>query len=625
MCAASCPSRITPSRRERDAGPLRGEVPVGALHGRKRKIRADVFDVPANVVKADAVIDYWALFQQALRAESLCMRRDFFATGTIRTLLNRDEEAARPGISATKAMIGSAAQQMARAQAAGVIASWISNMVNTFAEAVAGYRPSRWGAKAQARFAALPEAVQARERARLDVLRHELSAINRQRAWLLPEHAAILRKLEDDSLVPVSAESRALARRIFLAILSRKRWPSFRRLAMRLDQRMGYEGNFLEPAESGAFSYWLSLRLKTGKVQLPIRGWGRDRADTFGKRGSGLKREGALGRSINIFLDDDGRLKIALTRDVTESCAESRAAYRPKLPVLGLDFGLNTLFATSEGDLIGRGFGRKLGRIAKRADGEAARMQRLGRKQRSSRLWNDLVQRLRGLIETEVNRAINHLVALHRPGIIAVEKLDFRGSKLSRRLNRILSNCGRGAIQRKLNDLEDRLGIEVREVASAYTSQTCSCCGYVDRRQRKGENFSCRFCGMKKHADVNGACNIALSAMAGPDGTETAGKGGSSAPERSPSPARRRKKTAKALSSPRGRSFRLRDLVRRFDESMGSLRAVSKPRKKASGTRESAADPRLSNPYWKRHSTLFKKDAKDQGRNAIPSEFAVGI
>ena len=146
-------------------------------------------------------------------------------------------------------------------------------------------------------------------------------------------------------------------------------------------------------------------------------------------------------------------------------------------------------------------------------------MQRAGRKPRESALYGELVRRLRAMIETEVNRALNHMVAMHRPRVLAVEKLDFRGSALGRRMNRMLTNCGRGAVARKLADLADRYGIEIHEVDPAYTSKTCSGCGYVDAKNRKSgtERFHCRFCGRRMHADVNGARNIAQAV------TESAG------------------------------------------------------------------------------------------------------
>nr|WP_231125891.1 hypothetical protein [Roseovarius gahaiensis] len=50
--------------------------------------------------------------------------------------------------------------------------------------------------------------------------------------------------------------------------------------------------------------------------------------------------------------------------------------------------------------------------------------------------------------------------------MLAVEKLDFRGSGFSRRMNRLMTNCGRGTVAKKLADLNARYGIEIHEVES---------------------------------------------------------------------------------------------------------------------------------------------------------------
>ena len=104
---------------------------------------------------------------------------------------------------------------------------------------------------------------------------------------------------------------------------------------------------------------------------------------------------------------------------------------------------------------------------------------------------------------------LNRLVALKRPAHIVIEKLDFRAPGLSRRLNRILARSGRKVIREKLRDFEERYGITFAEVNPAYSSQTCSACGYVDKANRKSQSeFSCRGCGHEINADVNAARNL---------------------------------------------------------------------------------------------------------------------
>ena len=56
----------------------------------------------------------------------------------------------------------------------------------------------------------------------------------------------------------------------------------------------------------------------------------------------------------------------------------------------------------------------------------------------------------------------------------------------------------------------ERVGIKVKYVDPAFTSQTCSKCGYVDKENRIAQDkFECKKCGFTLNADHNAAINIA--------------------------------------------------------------------------------------------------------------------
>ena len=58
----------------------------------------------------------------------------------------------------------------------------------------------------------------------------------------------------------------------------------------------------------------------------------------------------------------------------------------------------------------------------------------------------------------------------------------------------------------------EREGIKVRYVDPAYTSQTCSKCGHVDKENRPTQaKFKCVNCGLELNADHNASINIARS------------------------------------------------------------------------------------------------------------------
>lgn len=55
-----------------------------------------------------------------------------------------------------------------------------------------------------------------------------------------------------------------------------------------------------------------------------------------------------------------------------------------------------------------------------------------------------------------------------------------------------------------------RAGIPVVHVDPAYTSQECSQCHHIDKRNRPSQAvFACRSCGFVEHADLNSSHNIA--------------------------------------------------------------------------------------------------------------------
>jgi putative transposase len=74
-------------------------------------------------------------------------------------------------------------------------------------------------------------------------------------------------------------------------------------------------------------------------------------------------------------------------------------------------------------------------------------------------------------------------------------------------LNRSILQSGWGLFAQRL---EHKAAGRVEKVNPAYTSQTCSACGAVDREARESQAvFRCRSCGYADNADVNAAKNIA--------------------------------------------------------------------------------------------------------------------
>lgn len=78
--------------------------------------------------------------------------------------------------------------------------------------------------------------------------------------------------------------------------------------------------------------------------------------------------------------------------------------------------------------------------------------------------------------------------------------------------NRILSSWSYYELQKMIEYKAEREGIKVRYVDPAYTSQTCSKCGHVDKENRPTQaKFKCINCGLELNADHNASINIARS------------------------------------------------------------------------------------------------------------------
>jgi len=213
--------------------------------------------------------------------------------------------------------------------------------------------------------------------------------------------------------------------------------------------------------------------------------------------------EGKLKNFCQIIVKD--KIEITLIKDVPKK------EYSPKTNKIALDLGLSNLFASNNGDLFGRRFIDKLIEYDKKVTILRANIQKNGLKPTQSKRYKRLMSRLRNYLKNEINRVINRIIKLYSPKEIVIERLNFQSPKLSKRMNRILQNFGKGIIRNKLNQLKEEYGIIITEINPAYTSKTCSNCGYVSPSNRKSQSvFICEFCGKKINADVNAARNILL-------------------------------------------------------------------------------------------------------------------
>lgn len=162
--------------------------------------------------------------------------------------------------------------------------------------------------------------------------------------------------------------------------------------------------------------------------------------------------------------------------------------------VVGIDRGYNSMLACSDGQMIGKGLKEKI---------------KKGGKRRKS---------YHHYIETETNRCLKEL-NIDNIKLIALENLknvkaNKRG-KFSRNVNRLLSFWHYAKVGKRLEQICEEQGIALSLKSPWKTSQRCSVCGNIDRRNRKGERFLCLKCGHEDNSDLNASKNLELLGLAG--------------------------------------------------------------------------------------------------------------
>lgn len=280
-----------------------------------------------------------------------------------------------------------------------------------------------------------------------------------------------------------SEEHRGTLDQLMSEILSRCPFPVFRNPCMTLDELVCR----IEESTQAEHEQWLNIRgINDTIINIPISytDYCREQLDNGDEC------------AVTQFSFVNGQL--VLRRMVRRDNEPIRTTGQD----IGIDWGLNSMIATSRGELLGNCLYPWLVEKDKQLMELEAALRKQGIKPKVSRRYRKLTNRIRSYVKNEVGRVLNKL-ADDDIRSITVEKLDFRGGGLSKTLNRIVSRAGRSAFKNKLASLEETHGITVNIVNPAYTSQECSGCGHVSKKSRQGKKYHCVFCGKKIDADVN--------------------------------------------------------------------------------------------------------------------------
>lgn len=345
-------------------------------------------------------------------------------------------------------------------------------------------------------------------------------------------------------------------------------------------------------------------RLKAGQKPGYPRFRGRDRYDSIpfdnynsgctlvgreGKVFGGMSPDAEL-RGHRLILFGIGTIKVRLHRPirgriktvtvkreadhwfVVFSCDLGEVQVEPSTnPPVGIDVGLEHFATTSSGehypnprplkDALGelRRLNRKIALHEKQK--RPARRQYPKRGSRGRQKTKKRLRRVHARV-ANIRKENHHKVALdlvRRYGIVAVESLNIKGMLGNGRLARAIGDVAWGGFLATLKTKAESAGVSFIEVNARGTSQECSGCGAVVRKDLDERRHDCPHCGLSLHRDHNAALNILERALR-PARAEPAGSNGATATlgeapgctDRAPGKGVRPRKSLREASGPKG-------------------------------------------------------------------------
>lgn len=165
---------------------------------------------------------------------------------------------------------------------------------------------------------------------------------------------------------------------------------------------------------------------------------------------------------------------------------------------IGLDCGYKKLLISSENKIYDCGLENVYEKISRK-------------KQGSKSFKRALIER-----DNKINESVNNINLTDIKTIVVEDlknvKKDSHG-KIRKEFNNKLQRWSYSKVLNKLHLLCEREGIEFIKVNPAFTSQTCSHCGFIHKDNRKLESFKCLNCGYETDADHNASVNILQRAV----------------------------------------------------------------------------------------------------------------
>lgn len=265
----------------------------------------------------------------------------------------------------------------------------------------------------------------------------------------------------------------------------------------------------LEPSTESTFPYWLKISTldKGCPLLVPVK-----LAEYHKKQLTDPKTGRAKQLNSSVTLNKrDGAWWLTLSYDEMVTVQT-----KPDAPVIGIDVGVANFITTSDGKQYGSFNGRL--RECQKRDREKrhrkAKLRKCLEKKGVQKLPSTSSvtgQRLIRHVRQSINRAVNLCFEQHAECLFAYEQLSVATMRhKARAMNAYMRASNLGHIPKQIEWNSLKRGVQATKVKSAYSSQECYMCHYVDRKNRPNQQtFCCKVCSHTTHADLNASQNIA--------------------------------------------------------------------------------------------------------------------
>ena len=270
-------------------------------------------------------------------------------------------------------------------------------------------------------------------------------------------------------------------------------------------------------------------RVKAGETPGYPRFKGKNRFDSIGFKeyGNGFKIDGrrlklsGIGRvAVRWHRPIEGEIKtLRISRKVRHWYASFACEMEEKpLPktgnAIGIDVGIRSLLATSNGELIENPKWYQENQVKLRLLQRRVTRRKKGGNNRRKAV--QILQKHHEQIANQRKDYINKIVVgiITRNDLIAIEELQINNMVKNHNLSKSILDGGWGYFAQRLSYKAVEAGREVVRVNPAYTSKSCSGCGTIFEDLDLSVRWINCDCGLSLNRDVNAAINILKRALA---------------------------------------------------------------------------------------------------------------